>query len=150
MRRISRTLVLTSLLAGLLAGCGDDDGDEAKEPPAGQVAEPALVQTIVLTSAGGKVDPRAYFVDEPKQMQTYIRTFDDRDDVQAAIQQAVTDAGDRQGELAVATIAIGCDVPENVSITEGNDSVLVTPGKIANPKQECFAPTTSIALVEIP
>ena len=149
MRRFICALVWTGLLTGLLAGCGDDDGDQAREPDAA-APEPGLVQTIVLTSAGGKVSPKAFFVDEPEQLKAYVRTFDDRDDVEAAIQQAVTDAGDRPGELAVATIAIGCDVPESVSITEGNDSVLVTPGKIANPKQECFAPTTSIALVEIP
>ncbi len=149
MRRIICALALAGLLTGLLAGCGDGGGDEAEDPP-GTAPEPALVQTLVLTSAGGKVAPKAYFVDEPAQLKAYVKTFEDRDDVQAAVRQAVTDAGEREGRLAVATIAIGCDVPEDVTITEGNDSVLVTPGKIANPKQECFAPTTSIALVEIP
>ena len=149
MRRIFCALALAGLLTGLLAGCADDGGDEADDPPA-TAPEPALVQTLVLTSAGGKVSPKAYFVDDPAQLKAYLKSFEDRDDVEAAVQQAVTDAGEREGRLAVATIAIGCDVPEDVTITEGKDSVLVTPGKIANPKEECFVPTTSIALVEVP
>ena len=149
MRRFICALVWTGLLTGLLAGCGDDDGDQAREPDAA-APEPGLVQTIVLTSAGGKVDPTAYLVDDRDQMRAYLRTFTDRDRAAAAIQQAVDEAGERAGRLAVATVAIGCDVPEDVTITEDGDSVLVTAGKIANPQQECFAPTTSIALVQIP
>ena len=105
---------------------------------------------LVLTSAGGEVSPAAYFVEEPKEMNAYVKTFEDRDDVEAAIQQAVEDAGDREGRLAAATVAVGCDVPEGVTITEGEDRPEVRADKITNPKQECFAPTTSIAVVEIP
>jgi hypothetical protein len=143
MRRFIAALVLLPLLAG----CGDDDGGSTDRPAA---AEPELVQTLVLTSAGGEVAPTAYLVDDRAQMKAYVKTFEDRDDVAAAIQQAVGEADDRDGELAVATIAIGCDVPEDVSITEGEDGWEVHPGKVPDPKQECFAPTTSVALVELP
>ena len=64
--------------------------------------------------------PKAYFVDERHEMKAYVKTFEDRDDVAEAIQQAVTDAGEREGRLAVATIAIGCDVPPGVSIIEAD------------------------------
>jgi hypothetical protein len=83
-------------------------------------------------------------------MKAYVKTFDDRDDVAAAIQQAVADAGERDGELAVATVAIGCEVPEDIAITEGPDDWEVVPAKLPASKVECFAPTTSIALVELP
>jgi hypothetical protein len=145
MRRTFAALLLI-LLVPLLAACGDDDGsDKSVTEP-----EPELVQTLVLTSAGGKVAPQAYFVDERDQMKAYVKTFDDRDDVAEAVKQAVTDAGDREGSLAVATIAIGCDVPSDVSIVEGDDGWEVIPGKVKEPQRECFAPTTSIAVVEIP
>jgi hypothetical protein len=81
-------------------------------------------------------------------MKAYVKTFDDRDDVAEAIQQAVKDAGDRAGRLAVATIAVSCDVPPDVSIIESTKGLEVRPTKIVDPIPECFAPTTSIALVE--
>jgi len=137
------------LLVGLaaLAGCGDDDGSAE---PSSDASEPELVQMLVLTSAGGEVSPTAYYVDDPEEMDAYLKTFEDRDDVSAAVQQAVADAGDTEGRLAAATVAVGCDVPEGVSITEGDNGPEVHPDKIADPKQECFAPTTSVAIVEIP
>ena len=82
---------------------------------------------LVLTAAGGEVSPTAYFVDDGEEMQAYVKTFEDRDAVAAAVQQAVEDAGDREGRLAAATVAIGCDVPEGVNITEGDDGRRCTP-----------------------
>jgi hypothetical protein len=145
MRRILGTLLLLSVLVG----CGDDEGTPTADPSADQ-SGPELVQMIVLTSAGGEVSPEAYFVDDRDQMKAYVKTFEDRDDVTAALQQAAEDAADRDGRLAVATVAIGCDVPPGVGITEGEHGWEVTPRKIVDPKQECFAAATSIALVEIP
>ena len=109
-----------------------------------------LVQMLVLTSAGGEVSPTAYYVDDPQEMDAYVKTFEDRDDVIAAVQQAVEDAGGTEGRIAAATVAIGCDVPEGVSITEGDNGPEVHPDKIADPKQECFAPMTSVAIVGDP
>ena len=56
MKRSLAALAVLVLLA-TLAGCGEDDG-EATDPSAGP-ADPALVQTLVLTSAGGTVAPTA-------------------------------------------------------------------------------------------
>ena len=94
--------------------------------------------------------PRAYFVDDRQEMKDYVKTFENRDDVVETVRQAVTDAGEREGRLAVATIAIGCDVPPDASIVVTTDGPEVRPGKIVDPIPECFAPATSIALVEIP
>jgi hypothetical protein len=143
MRRIFSVL----LLVPVLAGCGADPQDPGRRPAD---PEPELVEMVVLTAAGGEVSPAAYFVDDRKDLKAYATTFEDRDGVVAAVQQAVEDAGDRDGRLAAATVAIGCDVPEGVSITEGRDGPEVRAGKISNPKLECLAPMTSIALVEIP
>ena len=143
-----RTLCALLLLAAL-AGCGDDDGDGTSDPTP-KAAEPELVQIVVITSAGGKVAPRAYFVDDRQEMKDYVKTFENRDDVVETVRQAVTDAGEREGRLAVATIAIGCDVPPDASIVVTTDGPEVRPGKIVDPIPECFAPATSIALVEIP
>jgi len=135
------------LLLPLLAACGSES-DDPGQPPA--EADPELVQMLVLTSAGGEVGPQPYLVDDRDQMQDYVKTFEDRDDVAAAIQQAVKDAEDRPGVLAVATVAIGCDVPDEVNFSKSGEVWEVTPGKIPDPLPECFAPTTSIALVELP
>ncbi len=111
-----RRILCALLLLAALAGCGDDDGDGTVAGPDAEAAEPELVQIVVITSAGGKVAPRAYFVDDRQEMKDYVKTFENRDDVVEAVRQAVTDAGEREGRLAVATIAIGCDVPPDASI----------------------------------
>ncbi len=136
------------LLMALVAGCGDDGGTpDQPTPPA---PEPELVQMVVLTSAGGVSSPTVYFVDDESQMRRYVKTFQDRDQATASLQQAVEDAGEREGRLAFATVFIGCDVPPGVTITEGEDGWEVHPKKVPSPKKECFAPMTSVALVEIP
>ena len=147
-----RRILCALLLAAALTGCGDDDGvDQSPDPVAdADAGEPELVQILVLTSAGGTVAPEAYFVDDRQAMKAYVKTFEDRDDVAEAIRQAVEDAGEVEGDLAVATIAVGCDVPPGVSIIESTNGVEVRPSKIVDPIPECFAPTTSIALVEVP
>ncbi len=149
MRRILSAL----LLLALLAGCGDDDGGTTTEPAneaTTQAPEPGLVQMLVLTSAGGEVSPEVWWVDSPKQRERYVKTFQDRGQVTEALQQAVEDAGEREGRLGAATVFIGCDSPPSVDITEGEDGWEVHPHKVPSPKLECFAPMTSIALVEIP
>ncbi len=146
-----RTLCALLLLAAL-TGCGDDearDGGGTTEPTA-DAAEPELVKIVDITAAGGAVSPRAYYVDDPEEMQAYVQTFEDRAGATAAVQQAVADAGEREGRLAIATIAIGCDVPPTASVTVTADGPQVRPGKIVDPLPECFAPVTSMALVEIP
>ncbi len=145
-----RRILCALLLAAALTGCGDDEGVDQSPDPDADAGEPELVQILVLTSAGGTVAPEAYFVDNRQAMKAYVKTFEDRDDVAEAIRQAVQDAGDLAGQLAVATIAVGCDVPPGVSIIESTKGVEVRPSKIVDPIPECFAPTTSIALVEIP
>ncbi len=148
-----RRILCTLLLVAALAGCGDDDGGadgDGSTRPSEEAASPELIQIVVLTSAGGTVAPQAHFVDDQPDLKAYVKTFEDRDDVAAAIQQAVKDAGEREGRLAIATIAVGCDVPPGVSIIVAADGPEVRPSKIVDPIPECFAPTTSIALVEIP
>ena len=39
-----------------------------------------------------------------------------------------------------AVVAIGCDVPPDVSVEPGPDGWVVTPHKVPSPLQECFAP----------
>ena len=41
-----------------------------------------------------------------------------------------------------AVVAIGCDVPPDVSVEQGPDGWVVTPQKVPSPLQECFAPVT--------
>jgi hypothetical protein len=146
MRRFLGTLLLLTALAG----CGDDDGGTTDQPAPQEPAEPGLVQMLVLTSAGGEVSPTAYFVDDRKQMKAYVKTFEDRDQVIESLQQAAEDAGDHEGRLAAATVFIGCDTPSDVHVTEGEDGWEVHPKKVPDSKLQCFAPMTSIALVEIP
>ena len=135
------------LLLWIPVGCGEDPQDPGLQPAD---PEPGLVQMLVLTSAGGEVSPTAYFVDDGQQMKAYAKTFEDRDQVIESLQQAAEDAGDHEGRLAAATVFIGCDTPSDVHVTEGEDGWEVHPKKVPDSKLQCFAPMTSIALVEIP
>ena len=49
-------------------------------------------------------------------------------------------------ELVAAVVSIGCDVPTAVTYDAGK----VRATKVPNPTPECFAPVTSVAILEVP
>ncbi len=66
-----------------------------------------------------------------------------RREMQRVIRGAATPAG---YQLVAAVISIGCDVPPGVTYVDGQ----VYPQKVRQPIGECFAPVTSVAVLEIP
>ena len=49
-----------------------------------------------------------------------------------------------------AVVAIGCDVPPGVEVSQSAEGWVFTPQDVAKPLQECFAPVTTVALVAVP
>lgn len=163
---MKRTLGPALLSFVLLAGCGDTASDAASDPadqPSSTAAqdeptdeptvEPASPQTVAIvsqTAAGGEVDLNAVPVDDEAARQEFTAQFQ-RTGLDEKIAQAVAGATVPEGYTVMgAVVAIGCDVPPDVSVEQGPDGWVITPHKVPSPLQECFAPVTSVAIVAVP
>ena len=156
---MKRLLGPVLLAVVLLAGCGDSTSDSASDAasqPSSTTAsdeptESAAPQTIAIvsqTAAGGEVDLNAVPVDDDAALQEFTAQFN-----KAGLEEKIAIAGATVPEgytVMGAVVAIGCDVPPDVSVEQGPDGWVVTPHKVPSPLQECFAPVTSVAIVAVP
>jgi hypothetical protein len=132
MRRTLGTLAL----ALLLAGCGSDT--TADSPPAETPTRTPEVTLVSATAGGGETEAKATDVSDDADLAAYVAQFDD-----AFAAEVSAAAGKVDGDVVLAqVVSIGCDVPPGASLDDG---VIVTE-KVADPKQECFAPVTTVAL----
>ena len=160
-------LLLTVAPVTLLAACDDDDsGSVAKDPAATDAAtsstsspsspsesaseEPfgyRLVDTITVTAAGGTVSELAVPLPDDAAVDEFVAQFTS-DDLSHQVEAAVasTDVPDGM-ELYGAVVAIGCDSPDEVTVDVSDAGVTITAVKVPAPKVECFAATTTVALV---
>jgi hypothetical protein len=147
-------LILPSLLLGapLLGACGDDT---ASDPESQSSPEPTALDYDVLaivseTAAGGAVSPTLTPLPGPEELTAFVEQFENggfRDEVTAEVQGHEP----RDGYVvSAAVVAIGCDVPPGVTVVETEESYTVQADKVADPLKECFAPVTSVAVVEVP
>jgi ABC-type glycerol-3-phosphate transport system substrate-binding protein len=141
----------------LLAGCGESSSSEAVESPTHSPtfsdpgpSEPLTVAIVSETAAGGEVDPVAVPVESDQDRQAFAAQFEQGEivgKIGAAIGSAtIPDAY----EVVGAVVAIGCDVPTDVTATQGPDGWTLEPVMPSKTMQECFAPVTSVALVAVP
>ena len=169
MRRTLGTLAL-ALASVLLAGCGSGDDGSAQDPADSTtsstsetppVDEPTsdaptsaggldyeVVSLISETGAGGRVSESATPVTDDRALRGFTRQFRSRS-LAAKVGDA-TDGGRDPGVTTyVATIAIGCDIPPGVTVTAGEAGLLVSPTKVTDPLQECLAPVTTVAVIDV-
>jgi hypothetical protein len=160
---MKRLLGPALLAVVLLAGCGDSTSGSASEPApqpsststtaSDEPTESAAPQTIAIvsqTAAGGEVDLNAVPVDDDAALSEFTAQFN-RAGLDEKIATAVAGATVPEGYTVMgAVVAIGCDVPPDVSVERGPDGWVVTPHKVPSPLQECFAPVTSVAIVAVP
>ena len=140
----------------LLAGCGDSTSDSASDP-----AVPAVLPTSTAVGradgrrgatddrdrvADGRwreVDLNAVPVDDDAALQEFTAQFN-KAGLEEKIATAVAGATVPEGYTVMgAVVAIGCDVPPDVSVEQGPDGWVITPHKVPSPLQECFAPVTT-------
>jgi len=146
-------LALATALAAALAACGGEPADRADDP-ATQVrttpGEPQVVTIVSGTAADGEVVAEATLIEDDRALDRYLRQFTSPSfvgDLQDAV-DTVDPAADRVVGLAV--IAIGCDVPPSAMVSEDQGEFVVLPGKVVDPHYECFAPVTSVAVLDLP
>jgi hypothetical protein len=165
MRRLLGSVLPALVLAATLGACGGDDSGAARDPgltsptsnPATSAAtasdgsvEFELVDTVTVTAAGGQLSETAVPLSDEAAVQSFVAQFsagDLADQVESAVAQADVPAGQ---ELYGAVVAIGCDAPDQVTVTRSGSDVVITPVAVASPKSECFAPMTTVALVLVP
>ncbi|WP_460810990.1 hypothetical protein [Nocardioides salsibiostraticola] len=154
-------LIGASLTLVLLAGCGDET-DTATDPtatstsasaessppatPAPEADEWRLVDIVAVTAAGGSTSTEVTPVGDPDDLSTFTDQFAS-EALAAEVAGAVEAADPRPGHLvAAAVVALGCDVPTEVTYVDG----MIRAVKVPKPLPECFAPVTSVAIVEVP
>jgi hypothetical protein len=149
MRRLLLGTVATALVL-LVGGCADASSDAADDGGGQTSGDPQTVAIVSETAAGGQVDPRAVPVDDEAARAKFTAQFE-RGSLDAKIADAVAGATVPQGyTVMAAVVAIGCDVPPGVTVTQGPDGWEVQPEAVPSPLQECFAPVTSVAVVAVP
>jgi hypothetical protein len=162
MRRLLGTVLPALLLVGVLAGCGDDEpgADQpgptstppTDAPTTGDAVDFEVVEMITETAAGGTVDAGAAAV--PLGDDTAVQEFTAQFTSEAMttrVQDAVDKAAVSDDMLLYgAVVAVGCDSPGDVSVTAGDQGLVITADKVPSPKPECFAPMTTVALVLVP
>lgn len=161
--------VLALLLLIAAAGCGDDGGEDtrADDPSASGAESPADEPTatdtgpagegdvdftevglLSETNAGGEVSRRPTVLDSPAAIEDFAAGVEGS--LADEIASAAADAEVPEGQVLVGTVvALGCDVPPGVRVTRTPDGIEVTALKVATPKQECFAPVTSVSLLTV-
>ena len=153
------SLLLASVLGLPLAGCDDDDSGVAKDPapsstgtssdaPSDGAVDFELVDTITVTAAPGGTVGEAVPLPDDAAVQAFVARFG----ASALAQQvsdlaAHTDVPDGE-ELYGAVAAVGCDSPDQVAVTEdGAGGLTITALPVPDPRPECLAAMTTVALV---
>jgi hypothetical protein len=149
-------LGLLGLLAGT-AGCGPA-ADEAADTPATSTAapsepgaaDPVTVAVLTGTVAGGTVDQTPTPLGTPEAVADFVSQFDNADFARS-VEEAVTGAEVADGRTLVGSVlAIGCEVPIDIDVVGAPGSIRLLPVMAKKPRpDECFAPMTSVGLVEL-
>jgi hypothetical protein len=155
--------LLASVLGLALAGCDDEDSGVAKDPapsstatssdaPSGGTGDGSvdfdLVGTITVTAAPGGTVGEAVALPDEAAVQAFVSRFG-----ASALGQQVSDLAARTDvpdgkELYGAVAAVGCDSPDQVAVTEdGGGGLTITALPVPNPRPECVAAMTTVALV---
>ncbi|HRI95187.1 MAG TPA: hypothetical protein PLZ93_06220 [Nocardioides sp.] len=158
-------VLLVAVPIAALGACGDEGGDPATDAASttstttstatataepGQSVDHELVRMITETAAGGATSALAVPLDDDAALQAFNQQFEtDAIPTQVEAAVAATEVPDGMA-LYGAVVAVGCDAPTDVSVTQGESGLEVTAQKVPSPLPECFAPMTTVALLLAP
>ncbi|GAA1975973.1 hypothetical protein GCM10009798_41570 [Nocardioides panacihumi] len=149
MRRLLGSTAALLLASCPLAACagGSDAGGSAasptSQPDSGYVVSDELVSQ---TAGDGEIAQVATPLPDQAAVDDFTRGL--ADSLAAKVDEAVRRTQVASGQqLYGQVVAVGCDVPPAVTVER--DPVAVQPEPVTSPKQECFAPVTTVALVVV-
>ena len=154
----SLALALAASCAVAVTGCGSDAGT-ATDPasPSTASSSPTAggpdfdeVALVSQTAAGGRVSPRPVPLDGAAAVSAFTDQFRSPGlgrQVAKAVRRADVPPG---RALLGAVVAVGCDVPPGVRVEDSGAGPEITALPVGSPKQECFAPVTTVAVVSVP
>lgn len=161
-RALGTSLALTVLSMLLLSGCGSgadvqdpadatgtSAGSPSDEQSDGDAEGPVDYEVVALldeTAAGGRTSPMLTSVEGPEELDAFTAQF--RGEAFEAEIRAAADTS-YDGQLWAAVVSLGCDVPPEVFVEEGEAGYLITPAGVVDPLPECLAAVTTVALVAI-
>ncbi len=167
-RTLGQSLALAVLGGACLTGCGSGTGsasDHADAPASGSAAASASasasdtarsqpdvtrVALVSQTAAGGRVGERPVRLDTPAAVHRFTAPFRGgtlAGKVAAAVRRADVPPG---RVLLGAVVAVGCDIPPGVRVVGSGPGLRLVATPVRQPKQECFAPVTTVAVVSVP
>jgi hypothetical protein len=152
MKRLLGSLLVLSALA-VQAACGEETEPRADDPPTQvqtDAADPQVVDIVSGSAAGGDVSEAATPITDEGTLRRYLRQFRSPafvEDLTTAID--AHDLADGR-VLGLAVIEISCDEPPSAEVTQVGGRFLVTAGKVVSPHPECYAPVTSVAVLDLP
>jgi len=142
-----RGLGSTALLGALvLAGCGDEKPGEADDEPRGPI-DFELVEMVTETAVGGMVSPGAVPLADVIAVEQFSGQFEN-DRMETRLVQLFDglEVPDDKAAYA-AVVAIGCEVPPDVTVTSTDTGILIEGTKPTTKPVQCLAPMTSVAVV---
>lgn len=173
-----RTLGPLLLLPLLLAGCGEEGTGSATDDPTSSASSTPAAPTsptspnptdeplatdgandgatvlglVHETNAGGTVSDQLTSIDGDGLLDflTQLDSSSLSEQVMAIAEDNPPTDGHR---LMAAVVALGCDVPPGVTVSGAPDDSgtwTVIPDKVTAPLQECLAPVTTVAVVDVP
>jgi len=148
-----KTLGSLLFLPLLLVGCGDGDSTTVADEPGAisstAAAEPVVLALVHETNAGGTVSDQLTPIGGDGLLD-FLTQFDSSS-LSEQVMALVDDNPPAEGhELMAAVVAIGCDVPPGVRVSADGAGWTVSPDKVTAPLQECLAPVTTVAVVDVP
>lgn len=177
MRANSRK-TLTTLAAGLLvlalAGCGDEEPTTAEDSPSSPSSSASstdtpststptddagsgqdgpvqfeLVEIVSATEGGGTVQTAPTQLGGAGKADQFVADLEG-DELPGEVRAAVKSARPAPDEgLFAAVVAIGCDVPHDITVERAAGELVVKP-VIKKTGVECFAAVTSVAVFTAP
>ena len=168
MRRTLGSLLLLLLLV-VPTACGDDEpataddpaptaggsptdqsSDEPTDEPSDEPTEGLRVVALLSETAAGGETSTTLTPLGADTLETFLEPITSAALADEVRQTVADNPPADYHELMGAVVAVGCDVPQGVTVTEGEAGYEIHAEKVAEPLPECFAPVTTIAVVEVP
>ena len=161
-------ILFAALALAVTAGCGDSSST-ATDPGAGSTSNPAsdpagapsrepgtvegaqVLPLISMSGAGGQVQRTASPLNSEADVRAFARSLR-MPSMWARIDAALRAARvPRDRDVVGQIVAVGCDRPPGVDVAVNQDGdVVLVPGEVASPLQECLVAVTTVAIAVLP